>query len=91
MGATIGAHVPFWDQQDEFGDTTLLVVKPEEGRSLARALGQNSVVLMKRHGATFVGADLPDLVFRAVYACRNAEAQSAATRWEQLPPCRRVK
>jgi len=78
MGATIGPHVPFWDQQDEFGDTTLLVVKPEEGRSLARALGQNSVILMKRHGATVIGANLPDLVFRAVYACRNADAQSAA-------------
>lgn len=78
MGATIGHDVPFWDQQDEFGDTTLLVVRPEEGRSLARALGRNSVVLMKRHGATIVGANLPDLVFRAVYSCRNAEAQSAA-------------
>ncbi|MCF1494360.1 class II aldolase/adducin family protein [Agrobacterium vitis] len=78
MGATIGPHVPFWDQQDEFGDTTLLVVKPEEGRSLAHTLGENSVVLMKRHGATIVGANLKDLVFRAVYACRNAEAQSSA-------------
>jgi ribulose-5-phosphate 4-epimerase/fuculose-1-phosphate aldolase len=78
MGATIGPDVPFWDQRDEFGDTTLLVVKPEEGRSLARTLGHNSVVLMKRHGATIVGANLKDLVFRAVYSCRNAEAQSAA-------------
>jgi len=78
MGATIGHHVPFWDQRDEFGDTTLLVVKPEEERSLARVLGQNSMVLMKRHGATITGANLPDLVFRAVYACRNGDAQSAA-------------
>ena len=78
MGATIGPHVSFWDQHDEFGDTTLLVVKPEEGRSLAQTLGQDSVVLMKRHGATVVGANLRDLVFRAVYACRNAEAQSSA-------------
>lgn len=78
MGATIGSQVPFWDQQDEFGDTSLLVVKSEEGRSLAQALGENSVVLMKRHGATVVGANLKDLVFRAVYACRNAEAQSSA-------------
>src|SRR5580704_8857711 len=78
LGAAIGKEVPFWDQYDEFGDTNLLVVKPEEGRSLARALGQNSVVLMKRHGATIIGANLPDLVFRAVYACRNADAQSAA-------------
>lgn len=78
MGATIGPEVPFWDQRDEFGDTSLLVVKPEEGRSLATALGRCSIVLMKRHGATIVGADLQDLVFRAVYACRNAEAQASA-------------
>ncbi|MDG4889849.1 class II aldolase/adducin family protein [Mesorhizobium sp. WSM4887] len=78
MGATIGHHVPFWNQRDDFGDTSLLVVKPEEGRSLARALGQNSMVLMRLHGATITGANLPDLVFRAVYACRNADAQSAA-------------
>jgi hypothetical protein len=30
MGASIGSNVPFWDQQDEFGDTTLLVVKPDK-------------------------------------------------------------
>jgi ribulose-5-phosphate 4-epimerase/fuculose-1-phosphate aldolase len=86
MGATIGPQVPFWDQQDEFGDTTLLVVKPEEGRSLARALGQNSVVLMNRHGATVTGANLPDLVFRAVYACRNADAQLAARALGEVRP-----
>ena len=28
--------------RDEFGDTNLLVVKPEEGASLARALGKHS-------------------------------------------------
>jgi len=38
LGAAIGDSVPFWDQRDEFGDTNLLVAKPEEGRSLARAL-----------------------------------------------------
>ena len=55
LGAAIGEETPFWDQHDEFGDTNLLVVKPEEGRSLARALGRHSVVLMNRHGATVVG------------------------------------
>ena len=40
LGAASGEDMPFWDQHDEFGDTNLLVVKPEEGRSLARALGQ---------------------------------------------------
>jgi ribulose-5-phosphate 4-epimerase/fuculose-1-phosphate aldolase len=38
LGAVVG-HVPFWDQRDEFDDTNMLVVKPEEGASLARAHG----------------------------------------------------
>jgi len=72
LGATIGAEVPFWDSLDGFGDTNLLVVKPEEGASLARALGRHSVVLMRRHGATVVGASLRELVFRSIYSCLNA-------------------
>ncbi|HUI15752.1 MAG TPA: class II aldolase/adducin family protein [Xanthobacteraceae bacterium] len=78
LGAAIGEEPPFWDQQDEFGDTNLLVVKPEEGASLARALGDHSVVLMNRHGATVVGADLKELVSRAIFMCQNAEYQLRA-------------
>ena len=59
MGAQIGEKVPFWDSRDEFGDTNLLVLKPEEGRSLAKALGPYWLVLMRRHGAT-VAAKEPD-------------------------------
>ena len=44
LGGTMGQEAPFWDQHDEFGDTNLLVVKPEEGHSLARALGKHSAV-----------------------------------------------
>ena len=40
LGAATGETTPFWDQQEEFGDTNLLVRTPEEGRSHARALGQ---------------------------------------------------
>src|SRR5207237_1463303 len=78
VGATIGATVPYWDSQDEFGDTNLLVVKPEEGASLARALGSHSIVLMRRHGATVVGGSLHELVFRTIYSAKNAEHQLAA-------------
>ncbi len=78
LGAAIGEEPPFWDQQDEFGDTNLLVVKPEEGRSLARALGDHAVVLMNRHGATVVGAGLKELVSRAIFMCQNAEYQLRA-------------
>jgi HCOMODA/2-hydroxy-3-carboxy-muconic semialdehyde decarboxylase len=77
LPAVIG-KVPFWDQRDEFGDTNMLVVKPEEGASLARALGQNWMVLMRRHGATTAGTSLRELTFRTVYGCENAALQSAA-------------
>ncbi|HXW27661.1 MAG TPA: class II aldolase/adducin family protein [Xanthobacteraceae bacterium] len=75
LGATMGAAAPFWDSRDEFGDTSLLVIKPEEGRSLARALGGNAMVLMRRHGATVVGESLHQVVFRSIYSARNAEFQ----------------
>jgi HCOMODA/2-hydroxy-3-carboxy-muconic semialdehyde decarboxylase len=75
LGAPMGADVPFWDQRDDFGDTNMLVVKPEEGASLARALGRHSIGLMRRHGTTVVGTSVPDLVLRTIYSCRNAEFQ----------------
>jgi HCOMODA/2-hydroxy-3-carboxy-muconic semialdehyde decarboxylase len=78
LGAAGGVTVPFWNQQDEFGDTNLLVVKPEEGQSLARALGPHSAVLMNNHGATVVGRDLRELVSRSIFMCQNAEYQLKA-------------
>jgi ribulose-5-phosphate 4-epimerase/fuculose-1-phosphate aldolase len=86
LGAALGPHVPFWDQHHDFGDTNLLVVKPEEGRSLACALGHNSIVLMNRHGATVVGASMHELVFRTIYSCRNAEFQLQAQLLGRIAP-----
>jgi class II aldolase/adducin N-terminal domain-containing protein len=73
LGAVIGTQAPFWDQRDDFGDTNLLVIRPEEGASLARALGPHWVVVMRRHGATVAGRTLRELVFRTIYSCRNAD------------------
>jgi HCOMODA/2-hydroxy-3-carboxy-muconic semialdehyde decarboxylase len=78
LGAAMGEEAPFWDQHDEFGDTNMLVVKPEEGRSLARALGSHAAVLMNRHGATVVGSGLKELVSRSIFMCQNAEYQMRA-------------
>jgi len=78
LGAVGGIRPPFWDQHDEFGDTKMLVVKPEEGASLARALGQGWMVLMKRHGVTVAGANVRDCVFRSIFSTRNAEFQVQA-------------
>jgi HCOMODA/2-hydroxy-3-carboxy-muconic semialdehyde decarboxylase len=33
---------------------------------------------MRRHGATVVGGNLRQVVFRTIYSCRNAEYQTAA-------------
>ena len=78
LGAAGGETVPFWNQQKEFGDTNLLVVKPEEGESLARALGSHAAVLLNNHGATVVGRDLRELVSRAIFMCQNAQYQLKA-------------
>jgi ribulose-5-phosphate 4-epimerase/fuculose-1-phosphate aldolase len=78
LGATLGEKVPFWDAREEFGDTTLIVAKPEEGASLARALGAHWIVLMRRHGAAVAGATLEELTFRTIYTARNAALQIEA-------------
>jgi HCOMODA/2-hydroxy-3-carboxy-muconic semialdehyde decarboxylase len=75
LGAVGGIRPPYWDQHNEFGDTNMLVVKPEEGASLARALGSNWMVLMKRHGVTVAGTSVRDCVFRSVFSARNAAYQ----------------
>jgi ribulose-5-phosphate 4-epimerase/fuculose-1-phosphate aldolase len=77
-GAAMGGEIPYWDSRDEFGDTRLLVVTPEEGDSLARALGSAWMVLMRRHGATVAGRGLREVVFRSVHACNDAANQIQA-------------
>jgi HCOMODA/2-hydroxy-3-carboxy-muconic semialdehyde decarboxylase len=78
LGSAGGIKPPYWDQHDEFGDTNMLVVKPEEGASLARALGQGFLVLMRRHGVTVAGTSVKDCVFRSIFSARNAEYQVRA-------------
>jgi ribulose-5-phosphate 4-epimerase/fuculose-1-phosphate aldolase len=73
LGSTMGVTVPMWDSQDEFGDTPMVLTTREHGASLARALGAHAMVLMRRHGATVVGASLQEVVFRSIHTHRNAE------------------
>jgi len=79
-GAFLGNGTPVWDSADEFGPTRMLVDTPDQAVSLARALGNRSLVLMRGHGATIVGRSIKDVVFKSIYACRDADFQlSAAT------------
>ena len=86
LGATMGETVPVWDSQDEFGDTNLLVSTAAQGTSLARTLGGNWTVLMRRHGATVVGRGVRELVFRTIYGARNAEHLSRALLMGKVTP-----
>lgn len=80
MSAFLGAHVPVWDIRDEAGDGSDLLIRDAVlGQSLARAFdGGATAVLMRGHGATVIGNDLREVVFRAVYTQHNAELQQRA-------------
>ena len=89
LGATMGATVPFWDSRDEFGDTAMVVTTQEQGQSLARALASHAMVLMRRHGATVVGATLQEAVFRTIFSHRSAELQLRAAALGAVAPLTR--
>jgi len=56
----------------------LLIRDNALGAALAASLGTASVVLMRGHGATIVGASIRQAVFRAVYTEINARLQMQA-------------
>jgi HCOMODA/2-hydroxy-3-carboxy-muconic semialdehyde decarboxylase len=78
MGSVIGAEVPVWDSQQQFGDTNMLIDTAPKADSLARALGPHTCALLKRHGAVCVGATIPEVVFVSIYMKENAALQWAA-------------
>jgi ribulose-5-phosphate 4-epimerase/fuculose-1-phosphate aldolase len=80
LGAVIGAgEIPLWDCRDQFGASNHLVTNLAQAADLARALAQANLVLMRRHGATIVARDAPELAFRSIYSVRNAEVQYQAS------------
>ena len=78
--ATIGHHVPVWDAQDTFGDTTLLISSMDMGRDFARVLADNTTALMRGHGSTVIGRSVREATYTAVYLEVNAGLQLQATR-----------
>jgi HCOMODA/2-hydroxy-3-carboxy-muconic semialdehyde decarboxylase len=78
MAAVIGAHVPVWDIRDDFGDTDMLVRRMEQGRSLAKTLGNHTCVLMRGHGAVVAARSLKEAVMIAFYLQVNAQVQLQA-------------
>ena len=91
LGATMGHTVSVWDSQIEFGDTNLLVSTKAQGESLARTLGENWTVLMRRHGVTTAGRSVRELVFRTIYGARNAEVQARAMQMGRIQTLNRTE
>ena len=80
VAAPMGASVPVWDIRDKFGDGEMLVVTPDQGRDLARAVGQGSVALMRGHGCVVAAQSIKLAVMTAVYTQVNARLQMDALR-----------
>ncbi|MDP2357221.1 MAG: class II aldolase/adducin family protein [Beijerinckiaceae bacterium] len=76
----MGACIPVWDSQDRFGDTGLLVSNIEQGRDLARTLGESRVALMRGHGFTAVGRSLGEVLKISIYLPQNAQVYLDALR-----------
>jgi ribulose-5-phosphate 4-epimerase/fuculose-1-phosphate aldolase len=76
--AFLAAGVPVWDIRQEFGETDMLVRNAAIGKTLALALGDKPVILMRGHGDVTVGPAVKVAVFRAYYTDVNARLQAQA-------------
>ena len=76
--SVIGSEVPIWDIAARFDATDMLVRTMEQGRDLAAALGGNTCLLMRGHGAVVAAHSLKAAVMTAVYLKVNAEVQLQA-------------
>ena len=89
MAGFLGKEVPVWDIGPLYDDDyqqDMLVNNEKLGASLAASFSPSAssaapgtnVVLMKRHGYTTHGKDIPTAVYRAIYTLINAGVQTNA-------------
>jgi HCOMODA/2-hydroxy-3-carboxy-muconic semialdehyde decarboxylase len=78
MSAFIGTGSAIFEIREAAGNTDLLIRDRSLGAALARCLSDRSVVLMRGHGSTVVGASIEQAVFRAIYTEMNAKLQAQA-------------
>jgi HCOMODA/2-hydroxy-3-carboxy-muconic semialdehyde decarboxylase len=78
MSGFLGEGSALFEIRDIAGDTDMLISNNALGVALAASLGSRSMVLMRGHGSTTVGASLEQAVYRALYAEVNARLQIQA-------------
>ena len=80
MSGFIRRGTPIHDIRDDLGPVSDMLIRSLElGESLAHALGDHALVLMRGHGMTVVGTSLEQAVYRAIYTEVNARIQFAAS------------
>ena len=82
MASFLWNGAPVFDIRRVRDDNDLLIRDRPLGKALAQSLGACSCVLMRGHGMTVVGENLPEAVFRAVYTEMNAKLQLQAAALE---------
>ena len=82
MASFLWSGAPVFDIRRVRDDNDLLIRDRPLGKALAHSLGPCSCVLMRGHGMTVVGENLPEAVFRAVYTEMNAKLQMQAASLE---------
>ncbi|ODT18567.1 MAG: aldolase [Mesorhizobium sp. SCN 65-12] len=81
MGAFMGESVPVYEIRDKRGDETDLFGGGHDVcADIAESLGNQTVVLMARHGVVNVGNSVREVVFRAFYLEQEAAALTAGLR-----------
>lgn len=78
MSGFLGEGSALFEIREVAGDTDMLISNNALGVALAASLGSRSLVLMRGHGSTAVGASLEQAVYRALYAEVNARLQIQA-------------
>jgi HCOMODA/2-hydroxy-3-carboxy-muconic semialdehyde decarboxylase len=77
-GSFLYVGVPVWEIREAGGATDMLVRNGALGKSLAEALADRPVALMRGHGDIVVGPTIQRAVIRAVYTELNARLQTIA-------------
>ena len=78
MASFLWSGVPVFDIRRAREENDLLIRDHALGKALARSLGKCNCVLMRGHGMTVVGANVPEVVFRTIYTEANAKLQMGA-------------
>jgi ribulose-5-phosphate 4-epimerase/fuculose-1-phosphate aldolase len=87
VARSMGGNVPIWDIANKFGDgTNLLVTNVEQGRDLARCVGQGSLALMRGHGFAAACGSILEAVRLSVYLPVNARVLTTAIRFGSFKP-----